>query len=353
VSSSALTADIKAFALELGFARVGVAAAAPLTEDAQRLRAWLAAERHGQMAYMAETAEVRADPRHPDMMPSANSVIVLATAYGRSPALEPAALEVGRVARYAQGRDYHGLLYDRLRALKRRLREAGATARACVDSMPVLERAWAARAGVGFIGKNACLIVPGLGSHVLLSVVLTSALLEPDVPIKERCGQCRLCLDACPTRAFVAPRVLDGNRCVAYLTIEHEGPIAAELREGVGDWLFGCDACQDVCPWNRAELPPPTAADPYAPREQLRELASEDFLRMSDAVFDRLTRGSPLRRAGRESMARNAALVLGNAGGKKHLPVLRRSAQGDPSPVVREAAHWAIARIERRDDEVR
>jgi epoxyqueuosine reductase len=345
VTDVQLTAEVKACALELGFSRVGVAAADVLAEDAQRLRDWLAAERHGQMAYMAETAEVRADPRHPDMMPSAQSVIVLATAYGRSAALAPTALEGGRVARYAQGRDYHGLLYDRLRALKRRLRAAGATARACVDSMPVMERAWAARAGIGFIGKNACLIVPGLGSHVLLSVVLTSARLEPDAPIKERCGQCRLCLDACPTRAFVAPRVLDGRRCVSYLTIEHEGTIEPGLREGVGDWLFGCDTCQDVCPYNRAEPPPPAAVDPYAPRMHLRELASEDFLRMSDEVFDRYTRGSPLRRAGREGMARNAAIVLGNGRDKRHLPLLARSAERDPSPVVRDAAAWAAARL--------
>jgi epoxyqueuosine reductase len=291
---------------------------------------------------------VRADPRHAEMLPSARSVIVLATAYASSPGL----LELdggGRIARYAQGRDYHPLLYDRLRALKRRLRAAGATARACVDSMPILERAWAVQAGLGFIGKNACLIIPGLGSHVLLSAVLTSAELVPDTPMAERCGACRLCLDACPTQAFRAARDLDARRCIAYLTIEHEGSIARELREGIGAWLFGCDVCQDVCPYNKRErLQPMAAGDPFAPRERVRELGVEDFLRMDDAVFDRYTRSTALRRAGRAGMARNAAIVLGNAGAKRHLPLLEQVAEHDRDPEVREAARWASDRIRGR-----
>ncbi|HET6333898.1 MAG TPA: tRNA epoxyqueuosine(34) reductase QueG [Polyangiales bacterium] len=349
MNPAALSGEIKALALELGFVRVGFAEASALPEDAARLQAWLAAEHHGQMAYMAETAGVRSDPRHPDMMPSARSVIVLATAYSRAAALPPLP-GGGRIARYAQGRDYHPVLYDRLRAIKRKLRDAGATARACVDSMPILERAWAVRAGLGFIGKNACLIVPGVGSHVLLSAVLTSAELVSDTPMRERCGNCRLCLDACPTRAFKAPRTLDARRCIAYLTIEHEGAIDSELREGVGDWIFGCDVCQDVCPYNRTEQPQPIAADPHAPRDRLRELGTEDFLRMDEAVFDRYTRGTALRRAGREGMARNAALALGNGRDKRHLPLLEQVASRDPSEVVREAASWARDRLTRSDD---
>jgi epoxyqueuosine reductase len=349
VNPAALSGEIKALALELGFVRVGIAEAAALPEDAERLRAWLDAEHHGQMAYMAETAEVRSDPRHPDMLPSARSVIVLATSYARASALPPMA-GGGRIARYAQGRDYHPILYDRLRAMKRKLRAAGATARACVDSMPVLERAWAVRAGVGFIGKNACLIIPGVGSHVLLSAVLTSAELVPDAPMRERCGNCRLCLDVCPTQAFRGPRVLDARRCVAYLTIEHEGAIDPELRTGVGEWLFGCDACQDVCPFNRAQPPQPIAADPHAPRDRLRELGTEDFLKMDEAVFDRYTRGTALRRAGREGMARNAALVLGNARDKRYLPLLEKIAAHDRSEVVREAASWAKDRLAQSQD---
>ena len=344
MAAAGLTAEIKALALELGFVRVGIAKAERLAEDDARLAAWLEAGHHGQMAYMQETAAVRADPTHPAMLPSARSVIVLVSAYAQSRALQ--GLAPGRIARYAQGRDYHGLLYDRTRAIKRRLRAAGANARACVDTLPALERAWAARSGVGFVGKNACLIVPGVGSHVLLSLVLTNAELEADAPIKERCGECRLCLDACPTQAFVGPRQLDARRCVSYLTIEHEGAIEADLRAGMGEWLFGCDVCQDVCPYNRTAQAPAVTPDPFAPRGRLTELGVEDFLRMDEAGFDAYTRGSALRRAGREGMARNAAIVLGNAGDKRHLPVLRHAADRDGSEVVREAARWALARLE-------
>ena len=341
----ALRARLKALALELGFARVGIACAEPLAEDAARLAQWLAAGHHGQMAYLAENVEVRSDPTHAGMLPSARSVIVLATAYAQSAALEGVA--PGRIARYAQGRDYHALLYDRTRPLRRLLRAAGAHVRAAVDTLPVLERAWAVRAGLGFVGKNACLIIPGLGSHVLLTVLITSAELTPDAPQRERCGSCRLCLDACPTRAFVGPRQLDARRCISYLTIEHEGPIAEELRAQMGGWLFGCDVCQDVCPFNRSAPDPVLGPDPFAPRERWAELGAEDFLRMDEQTFDRYSRGSALRRAGRDSMARNAAIVLGNCGDKRHLPVLQRSA-ADRSPVVASAARWALGRLRER-----
>jgi epoxyqueuosine reductase len=238
-------------------------------------------------------------------------------------------------------------LFDRTRALRRYLQAAGEQVRACVDTLPTLERAWAARAGVGFVGKNACIIVPGLGSHVLLSLLVTSAQLEADEPIRERCGECRLCLDACPTRAFVAPKQLDARRCISYLTIEHDGSIPQALRADMGPWLFGCDVCQDVCPYNRrpqqhSETPAP---DPFAPRDRLRELGADDFLRMDEACFDRYSRGSAMRRAGRDSMARNAAIVLGNSRERRFLPVLSRAVERDPSEVVREAARWAVERL--------
>ena len=345
MSQGPTSTEIKRLALSVGFARVGIARAEPLTEDAERLRAWLAAGHHGQMEYMQENVEVRGDPKHSGMLPSACSVIVLATAYARSAPLEGPV--PGRIARYAQGRDYHGLLYDRTRALRRYLRASGAQVRACVDTLPALERAWAARAGVGFVGKNACIIVPGLGSHVLLSLIVTSAELEPDEPQRERCGECRLCLDACPTRAFVGEKQLDARRCISYLTIEHDGPIAPSLRADMGPWLFGCDVCQDVCPFNRRgqQQEALSAPDPFAPRGRLTELGAEDFLRMDDACFDRYSRGSALRRAGRESMARNAAIVLGNSRERRYLPVLTRAADSDSSEVVRDAARWAVERL--------
>lgn len=342
-----LKAELAARARQLGFVRVGVARAEPLAEEGERLRAWLAAGRHGGMGWMERTADVRIEPRHDGMLPSARSVVVLVAPYARDPV--PVGPEPGRVARYARGRDYHGVLHQRARKLVALLRERGHEARAAVDALPVFERAWARRAGVGFIGKNCCLIVPGLGSHVFLAVLVTSAALEPDSPVPERCGSCRLCLDACPTRAFEGPRELDARKCISYLTIEHGGPIPEALREPMGDWIFGCDDCQDVCPFNRTALPPPELTEPYAPHDRWRELRAEDLLRMDEASFARTFEGSPVKRPGCEGMARNAAVVLGNRGDRRHLPVLREAAARHRSPTVREAAGWAASRLERSD----
>lgn len=345
-TTTTLTIELKATALSLGFTRVGVAridAAEGMPRDALRMREWIAAGHHGQMGYMEETCEVRLDPNHALMLPSAKSVIVLATAYAREG--ESSGPEPGRIARYAQGRDYHAVIPKRVAKLARELKSRGFVARQSIDTMPVLERAWAQRAGIGFVGKNACVIVPGLGSHVLLSVILTNAELEPDEPMRERCGDCRACLDVCPTNAFVAERHLDARRCISYLTIEHEGAIAEDLRATMGDWLFGCDACQDVCPFNRAALP--SAQSTLAFRRDARhaELGAEDFLALDEHNFDRLTGGSPLRRAGREGLARNAAIVLGNSGHRRYLPVLQRTADTHDSEVVRQTAAWAVKRL--------
>ncbi len=350
---STFTEQLKALALEQGFVRAGVANVGALDADAEHFRAWLAAGHHGSMAYLAETAEVRTNLAHPSMLGSARSVLALATAYARPDDPDPdspRAFAPGKIARYAHGRDYHPLLYDRTRALKRLLREHGHVARACVDTMPALERAWAARAGLGFIGKNACLIVPGVGSHVLLTLIVTNAELQPDAPISVGCGQCTLCLERCPTKAFVAERKLDARRCISYLTIEHEGVIEPALREPMGPWIFGCDVCQDVCPYNRTRTVDPALTEPFAPRLRAVELGAEDLLRMDDAVFERYSRGMPMRRAGREGMARNAAIVLGNGGDKRHLPLLRERAELDPSAVVRDAAGWAVQRLADRGE---
>lgn len=343
--ASTLTTELKALSLSLGFARVGVARIEPLSRDAERLREWIAAGHHGQMQYMEETCEVRVDPTHPQMLPSVRSVIVLATSYARADGV--GGPEPGRVARYAQGRDYHAVIPKRVGKLARELRNRGFVARQSIDTMPVLERAWAQRAGLGFIGKNACLIIPGLGSHVLLSVVLTDAELEADAPMRERCGDCRACLDQCPTRAFVQERHLDARRCISYLTIEHEGAIEESLRGEIGEWLFGCDVCQDVCPFNRAALPDAQSTIAFRRDARHRELGAEDFLALDTPTFDRLTGGSPLRRAGRGGMARNAAIVLGNSKNKRYLPVLHRTAERHDDDVVRDAAEWAVRRLSR------
>jgi epoxyqueuosine reductase len=229
------------------------------------------------------------------------------------------------------------------------LREAGHTARAGVDLLPIYERAWAQRAGVGFIGKNCCLIVPGLGSHLFLTTLVTSAELPADSPIKERCGECTACLSACPTRAFAGPRELDARRCISYLTIEQRGSVPEPLRAGVGDWLFGCDACQDVCPYNQAPGSM-QGASAFAASERWQTRDASELLSLDQAAYEQYVEGSALKRAGRTGLARNAALVLGNAGGRRHLPVLREAALTHESDVVREMAGWAVKRIEEREE---
>lgn len=339
---------MRARAHALGFHRVGVAAAEILDEDHARYLAFLAAGRHGEMAWLAREPEARRDVRHPAVLPGARSVIVCALAYHRGD--EPSPLADGEVARYARGRDYHNFLRKRLRKLAAWIRATfGAQAAPLVDTSPVLERAWARRAGVGFVGKNGCVIVPGLGSYVLLGEVVTDLALAPDAPMEERCGACTRCLDACPTGAFAAPWELDARRCVSYLTIELEGAMPEALRAGVGARVLGCDACQEVCPFNRTAPPPRETTRDFAHdgRWSGHDLAS--LVALDDAGFARLTEGSPAARPGRAGLARNAAVALGNVGGRRHLPVLQRAAREDPSEVVREAAAWALARIAARE----
>ncbi|MEM1415700.1 MAG: tRNA epoxyqueuosine(34) reductase QueG [Myxococcota bacterium] len=339
--TDALLAEVRA----LGFPAAAVARATRLEVEEARLRAWLAEGFHASMTWMAETAAARVDPEA--MVPGALSVLVVAAPYARGD--ERVGPAPGRVARYARGRDYHNVLRKRLRKVERGLLARGFDARWSVDARPVLERAWAQRAGLGFIGKNCCLIVPGLGSHLFLGTVITSAPLVAGEPTRERCGRCTACLEACPTEAFVAPRRLDARRCVSYLTIEHEGPIEPALRTGLGDRIFGCDVCQDVCPFNATRPPSSDVTEPFAPAARFTGEDAPDaeaLLGMDDATYGAWAAGSPLARPGRLRMQRNAALVLGNAGTRRHLPVLRATAKGHPDATVRDAAGWARARIE-------
>jgi epoxyqueuosine reductase len=326
-------------AAELGFQRSGVARAEPLSLEGERLRTWLAAGRHGEMTYMEETADVRADVRDGGMLPSARSVVVFAMSYARADAPEGPA--PGRVARYAQGRDYHNILDKRVRKLAKLLRAAGYATRSGVDSWPMYERAWAQRAGLGFIGKNCCLIVPGLGSHVLLATLVTAADLPPDAPLKERCGDCTACLTACPSQAFVGPRQLNAMRCISYLTIEQRGAVPEPLRPALGSWIFGCDACQDVCPFNKTSPVPAQQTLPFQADARWQTHSAADLLAMDERAFVAYADGSPLRRPGRIGMARNAAIVLGNSRDKRHLPVLDDAARHHDSELVRDAAAWA------------
>ena len=340
-----LTERLRTASSAEGFARVGVAEALRLDEESAHLDAWLAAGRQGDMVWMERTAEVRKDPRHPNMLQGARSVVVLVAPYHRrSDFTGPAP---ARIAKYAHGSDYHNVLTKKARRVSSLLTDAGFPSRVAVDSKPVFERAWAERAGVGFVGKNCCLIVPGLGSHVFLACIVTGAPLKPDEPMERRCGDCTLCLDACPTRAFVDARTLDARKCISYLTIEHRGPIPEAYRDGIGEWMFGCDVCQDVCPYNQGARQD-AVLEGFAPGERWNALEVADFLRMDESGFTTWAEGSPLKRAKREGLARNAALVLGNRGERRHLPLLDEARSGDPSEVVREAAAWAHERLSRR-----
>jgi epoxyqueuosine reductase len=341
-----LTARIKAEAEAVGFARVGVAQAGALEEEGMHLDAWLAAGRHGQMSWMATTAAVRKDPRDPNMLENAKSVIVMAAPYVRRNAYEgpPPA----RIAKYAVGRDYHNVLTKKGRKVARVLQEAGFIARVAVDSKPVFERAWAERAGVGFVGKNCCLIVPGVGSHAFLACVVTTAPLSPDEPMIRRCGSCTLCLDACPTRAFSGPRSLDARKCISYLTIEHRGAIPAAHRKALGPWAFGCDVCQDVCPYNQTSGAADGSLDAFEPGDRWTGVDAAGLLQMTEDRFHAWAEGSPVKRAQHEGLARNMALVLGNRGEEIHLPVLDEARRNHPSEVVREAAEWARIELKRR-----
>jgi epoxyqueuosine reductase len=343
-----LAGRARALALALGFDLAGVAPAEP-APHAEDLRAWLARGFAGEMGWLARRAEARIDPRR--VLEGARSCIALGFVYdpGEPPALDgPRA----RVARYAGGEDYHDVLLDRVRAFEAALVALAGRplrTRGYVDTGPVLERALAARAGLGWVGKNTCLIHPALGSYLFLAVVLTDLELEPDVPEPDHCGSCRACLDACPTAAFPEPYVLDATRCISYATIEARGPIPEALRVAHGDWAFGCDVCQEVCPWNRRERRS-VPADPLglrariAPRAEWRRPALRWLLGLDEAAWRRAARGTALRRARWRGLLRNALVAAGNSGDPELAPLVRRHADG-ADELLAEHARWALLRL--------
>ena len=301
--AATLTDSVKALARELGFDLVTTGPATPPDHGAA-LRQWLEAGYAGTMGYLERRVEERLDPAR--VLPGARSVLCVALNYFQG---EPADASWRPVARYAWGRDYHDVIGPRLERLAAHLAEtAGARSRGYVDTGPVLERDLAARAGLGWIGKNTMLLHPRLGSWFFIGVLLTTAELAHDEPLADRCGTCRACLDACPTGAFVAPYVLDARRCVSYLTIEHRGDIAPEAHPGMAGWQFGCDICQDVCPWNRkAPLTGEAAFEPPAPYPGAAALCG-----MDDEALRRRFAGTPLLRAKPSRLRRNARIYLEN-----------------------------------------
>ncbi len=344
---AAFASRIKAQAYGLGFDVAGIASLGPV-ESAAVFERWVERGYAGEMHYLAKWGEKRRDTRLP--YPGVTTAVVVAMNYGGR---EPS----GPVARYARGDDYHDVMVAKLEALHRWIGDAAGRevrGKAYVDTGPILERDLARRAGLGWFGKNTNLINPRLGSFFFLGALVIDLELPADEPFEaDRCGSCTRCLDACPTGAFAGPRELDATRCIAYLTIELRSGIPEELREGIGDRLYGCDVCQSCCPWNTrfaSELRIPE----FAPREFLagkdaRQLA-RDVLDMTQEEFSRAFKGSPVKRAKLRGLKRNAAVVLGNVGNSEDDNVLGR-ALVDEDPLVREHAIWALGRIQRSDSD--
>ncbi len=368
-----ITDRIKARALELGFDAARVAAVTPGhadggapepatagtpgaptpartpagTPDADHFEAWLGAGRHGEMPWLATARNRarRADPAR--ILPGVRSILCVVMCH------EPEAdagrdQRLGRIARYAAGEDYHRVMRDLLGTLERFVEETlpGARALWYADTGAILERGWAERAGLGWNAKHSGLISPALGSWLLLGEVLVDRELEPDAPFdREHCGTCTRCLAACPTGAIVAPGQVDARRCISYLTIEHPGSIPPALRPLLGDWVFGCDLCQEVCPWNRFA---PSAREARLHALPFEGWKLERFLTLDEPGFRALFAASAIRRSGRGRFLRNVCVALGNRGEAAAAPVLARARDTDPDPLVREHAAWALEEIARR-----
>ncbi|WP_166254221.1 tRNA epoxyqueuosine(34) reductase QueG [Marinobacter salicampi] len=340
-----LMPQIRAWAEELGFSDLGVTE--PNTGvHAERLKEWLAAGMHGEMAYMADHGVKRHEPEA--LVPGTLRVISVRMDYLAAPDAPTKTLanpEKAYISRYTLGRDYHKLLRKRLATLAKRIDEAvaGYDYRAFVDSAPVLERALAQRAGLGWIGKNTMLLNRKAGSFFFLGEIFTSAPLPLDEPYSgSHCGSCSACLDLCPTNAFVGPNKLDARRCISYLTIELKGSIPKELRPLMGNRVFGCDDCQLVCPWNKFSKA--SKEDDFQPRHQLDNSDLAALFLWTEEEFLKRTEGSAIRRTGYEGWLRNLAVGLGNA--PTTIPVteaLKQRAR-DPSPLVQEHVHWALRR---------
>ncbi len=386
---SRLAEFVKAAALAEGFSLAGIAPAAPLRE-LEFFPRWIEAGYHGEMAYLAKENDRGALRRAAlaNVAPWARSVVVCAANYNSDTpySIECSDPHRGWISRYAfVESDYHNVLLARLRRVEQLLLQRSKDERlkdeqikdenrdtrpdplshfcptqaevghpnpdetprtwCYVDTGPVVERVLAAHSGIGWIGKNTCILNQQLGSWLFLGVILCSHALPPDLPAADRCGSCTRCLDACPTQAFLAPGKLDARRCISYLTIEQRGSAPEELRAQMGRHLFGCDICQDVCPWNRRPGRAPASSDPaFAPRIQLVNPSLEWISGMNMEEFRRTFRGSPVKRAKLTGLLRNAAIAMGNSGERAYLPRLRELAQHQ-DPAVAEHARWAIAQF--------
>jgi epoxyqueuosine reductase len=340
--SDELKVRLVAFARQTGFDSCRIAACTP-PAHAEEFRGWLRDGAAGEMNYMERGEEKRCDPQL--VLPGARSVIVLALNYcNDTEKRKPETGKKGRIARYALGDDYHEVISPKLDKIDIFLRGVGGTQKCYVDTGPVLERDYAAAAGIGWHGKSTMLVNEKLGTWFFLAEILTTLELPADPAAPDRCGTCDRCITACPTNA-ITPHRLDARRCISYLTIEHKTSIPLELRPLIGDRIYGCDDCLDACPWNRfAEVSRESA---FAARRSTMGMALRDYLKLSDAEFRLLFRKSPIKRIKRRGFLRNVCVALGNVGDATDLPALEKATL-DPEPLIAEHAAWAITQIRAR-----
>ena len=338
--ADAIRDSIRAKALELGFDAVGFAKAELVAEAQDNLRAFIAQGLHGEMGWMPEKADRRADPKV--LWPEARTVVVLGLNYG--PEVNPLEEESeARISVYARHRDYHDVLKKRLKALGRWIADTHKTeVKVFVDTAPVMEKPLAQAGGIGWQGKHTNLVSRDLGSWLFLGEIFLALDLPADAAESDHCGECRRCLDACPTQAFTAPYRIDARRCISYLTIEHKGPIPRELRPLIGNRIYGCDDCLAVCPWNK--FAKAASAPELRPRADLAAPDLVELTGLGDAEFRQLFSGSPIKRIGRDRFLRNVLIAAGNNRDSGLIPAVERCL-ADPSPLVRGAAVWALQRL--------
>ncbi len=344
ISATQLKTRLVSFAREIGFDSCRVSACnAPA--HANYFREWLRDGAHGEMNYMQRGEEKRCNPEK--ILPGTRSVVVFALNYFQGEAAHKAAATGtrGRIARYAWGEDYHDFVGAKLKRVDEFLRGFGGQQKCYVDTGPVLERDYAAQAGVGWHGKSTMLVDQRLGTWFFLAELFTTLELPPDEPARDRCGTCTRCLTACPTGAITAPHRLDARRCISYLTIELKTAIPVELRPLMGDRIFGCDDCLDACPWNRFAWT--SRETVFSARPSTSGMSLREYLELTDTEFEALFKKSPIKRIKRRGFLRNVCVALGNVGHTSDLPALERAA-ADPEPLIAEHAEWAIQRIRDR-----
>jgi len=348
VTEAATTTLVKQAASDAGFDLAGIA---PVREfrELEYFPEWIANGHAGEMRYL-ESRDDQGQLKRSSLSrvaPWARSVIVCALNYNTEQPYSTQAAEPtqGWISRYAWfNGDYHDFVMKRLRQVEAKLRESAAEieTRCYVDTGPIVERIYAKYAGLGWIGKNTCVINQKIGSWLFLGVIITSLELIPDLPAPDRCGTCTRCLDACPTNAFTAPHQMDASRCIAYLTIEKRGDVPIEFRDQMGRQVFGCDICQDVCPWNRKA--PASDAPEFQPRAELVNPALDWLATITEENFREAFRGSPVKRTKRQGLRRNAVLAMASSGDQRFLPILEKLSTDD-DPIVAEHARWGLERL--------